>query len=348
MGRLLRSAFLAFLLVGTVGFLILVRAILTPFFFAFILAYLLNPLVNHFVDKGLPRSLAILFLYLFLGSFLFVTGILLFPLFFSEINRLVTSLPMYTLDVERTIHSLQSSYRSATIPPFVRSVLDSTIQKAEQWILHTIHTFIASLFALFPGLISLVISPILGYYLLRDAEKFKDRIRGTLPPLHREAYLTAFHRMDRVLAGFIRGQFMVAMIVGVLTGLTMTLLGLGYGVVIGVIAGVSDVIPYLGPVLGIVPAIMVALLQNPKMTFWVAVLFFIIHQLEGTIIAPKVIGDQVGLHPLLIIFVLLVGGELGGITGMLVAVPVGGLVKILLEFLFEQISQPHGGPNEKS
>jgi predicted PurR-regulated permease PerM len=141
------------------------------------------------------------------------------------------------------------------------------------------------------------------------------------------------------LGSFIRGYFLVAAIVGGLTAIAMALLGLEFALMLGIFAGLAELIPYFGPVIGAVPAIGLAVLQSKWLAAKVALAFFVIHQLEGNIISPKILGDKVGLHPLMVIFSLMAGGELYGLAGMLLAVPVAAVLRVVVVFVYIKIHE---------
>jgi predicted PurR-regulated permease PerM len=137
--------------------------------------------------------------------------------------------------------------------------------------------------------------------------------------------------VNAVVGGFIRGQLLVAIIVGVLITIMLTVLHVRYAFLIGVIAGLLEIIPYLGAFVGAAPAVIIALVTNGPLNAGLVVLGFIaINQIEGHVISPLVVGESVGLSPLIIILALLTGGELFGLAGLLLAVPVAGIIKVLL------------------
>lgn len=143
--------------------------------------------------------------------------------------------------------------------------------------------------------------------------------------------------MNGILNGFIRGQLVNAAVVGLLISAGLALLGIKYSLFIGLIAGLFDIIPYFGPIIGFIPASVLALAKSPIAVVWVLVIFVVVNQIEANIISPKIIGERVGLHPLAVIFAIFSGGELMGIVGMLIAVPVAAIVRVLLNYTLQQI-----------
>jgi predicted PurR-regulated permease PerM len=182
-----------------------------------------------------------------------------------------------------------------------------------------------------------VISPILAFYLLHDWFKIKEELLTLLPTKYRRETIAIFKDVDKVLSGVIRGQLTVALIVGVLVTIGLYFLHVKYFLLIAILASMLDVIPYFGAFIGATPAVTLALLHSPLLAFKVAILFFAIHQLEGTVIHPRILGENVGLHPLSVIFFVFVGGELGGFIGMLLGVPLAAIGKVFIRHLFNAL-----------
>jgi len=144
-------------------------------------------------------------------------------------------------------------------------------------------------------------------------------------------------RVNKVVGRFVRGQLIVSVVVGGLVALGLSLLGVRYALFLGVLAGLFDIIPYFGPVLGAIPALVLAFLRDPLTALWTLLMFVAVQQLEGSVLSPKIVGEQVGLHPLTVIFSVLAGGELLGVTGMLLAVPAAATVKVTAGFIGEKL-----------
>ena len=313
-------------------FLFVVRTAVVPFVYALILAYLLAPLVNHLERRGVNRVGAILFLYIVLAALLvlFVVGVL--PLTITELDAFADMIPTYTKEASMRLNQMQRFYSHCTLPVSLRKVVDETIVRVGH--IRSVAEFIVSLFS---HALAIVIAPILSFYMLRDLALIKDTFFALLPASESKDIGHLLRELDAVLGGFIRGHLLVSLIVGVLSFIGLTLLRIDFALLIGIVAGVFDIIPYFGPVIGALPAVIIALLESPLKAFYVAVLFLMIHQLESTIISPKILGERVGLHPLTVIFVILVGGQLAGIVGVLVAVPLTAGLKVFLLFFRGQL-----------
>lgn len=313
-------------------FLYRVRGILLPFVLGGILAYLLNPLVMLLERKQVPRALGILIVYAFLGVVLFLAGTLILPQLTREVEEILQALPQQTRRLEGLRQDVVADFQRLRLPETVRDAADGLVGRTER----LVETFAVRLAELMLGLLarlwSLVLAPVLAFYLLKDWERIRSGLLNMLPGHVRHDALSLVQDINEALQGFIRGQLIVSLAVGTMAAVGLSLFGVPYAVLIGVIAGVFDIIPYFGAVIGSIPGVALGLLQSPVLAFWIALMFVAIHQVESAIISPKVVGTTVGLHPLVVIFAVLAGGELFGILGMLAAVPVASAVKALCLF----------------
>lgn len=185
---------------------------------------------------------------------------------------------------------------------------------------------------------NLVVIPIITFYFLNDKNYFIKKTYLTIPKKYRQDAKRLGKEIDRALGEFIRGRIIVAIFVGVSTTILLLVLRVDFALLIGMIAGAVDIIPYFGPVIGIIPAAFFALLESPVKALWVVLIFIGIQQIENNIISPKVIGEGMGIHPITIILSLIIGGGIFGILGMVFAVPVVAIVKILFSFIIEKLN----------
>ncbi|MGE5559856.1 MAG: AI-2E family transporter [Chloroflexota bacterium] len=327
--RLVRVLSLLALVALAVAFLYRVRTALTPFVLAVILAYLLAPAVDFLGRRRLSRLVAIIVVYLLLfvaiGSFF----VYLIPSLVGELERLAQNLPLYTAQVRGLVEYYQLRYRHAVLPEPVRQVIDESVASVGSSLLGLVRRIVAGILSFAPQLVNVVLAPVLAFYFLLDWNAIGGRLMAALPARRRPAILAATADMDRMLGGYVRSEIIVAALVGGLSGLAMLILGLRFAVVFGVISAIGELVPYFGPFLAALPPVALALLRSPALAVKVAIAYVIIQQIEGNIIAPKIVGDHVGLHPLVVIFALLAGGSLAGVPGMLLAVPAAGVLKIL-------------------
>lgn len=314
-------------------FLWRVRGGLYPFIIALFLAYVLNPAVDYLEGKGLKRVWAIACVYVLLFAGVFFAGSRLIPVLVRELESFGQELPQMTAKSQELIDSLQWHYQNSALPHSLRAALDNGLASVQTAVQAFAAAAVAAIIDLLTHFIGLAISPVLAFYLLHDWHELSETLLRIMPARWRHETVLVLRDVDKVLAGVIRGQVTVAVIVGILVSCGLYFLDVRYALIIGILAGALDVIPYFGAFIGATPAVTVALLTSPWLALKVALLFFVIHQMEGTIIGPKILGDNIGLHPLAVIFFLFVGEELGGLVGMLLGVPAAAVGKVLLSHL---------------
>lgn len=326
--RRLLGAALLLLVLGT-G-LWRIRAILPPFLLAGVLSYLLNPLVSLLVRRGFSRLSALVFIYiavLLLGA----VGVgLIVPVVLGELNRLTEFLPGYFAQLQAMSAAFQERYSQFQIPQAVRQSLDDAFVTVQGQMIGLVSSVAQSVLGIFTALFSLLLAPVLSFYLLKDLDMLRAGLRRFLPRRDRPGVLELLGEVDSVISGFVRGQLIVAAVVGLLVMGALALLRIRFAVILGIFAGITEIIPYFGPLIGAIPALAVAAVTSPVDALKVLAAIFVIQQLESQVLSPRIIGSHVGLHPLAVIFALLAGYELFGLLGMVAAVPVAGVLRVLI------------------
>ncbi|MGI6553704.1 MAG: AI-2E family transporter [Clostridia bacterium] len=322
-------------------FLYWIRSILIPFFLAFFLAYVLNPAVEFWQEKKLSRSSSILLTYLLLIIGFALMGTYFIPIFWRQLDVLMYSIPTYTRQVHAILQDFYADYQRIIIPESLRLEIDNVIFNVEQALTGTMGQIISGLLGIFSHTFSIIISPVLAFYILLDQKEISRRFLEMIPVRWRWEFLYLWQEIDQVLMKFVRGHLLVALLVGLLTSTGFFLIGLDFPFLLGMIAGLADIIPYFGPIIGAIPALALAILHSKKMALSVLVVMVVVQQLESNIISPKVLGSSVGLHPLTVIFVLLLGGKLYGVLGMLLAVPAAAIARILLFYFASRMGHSY-------
>ncbi|MBP2625527.1 MAG: hypothetical protein H6Q68_238 [Firmicutes bacterium] len=321
------------ILVGFFYFIWLVRNALYPFIIGLLLAYMLNPIVCYLERKGLKRLWAIIILYLFLFGIVIIGGSKLLTLLISDLEYFAQDLPQIVARINEVLIFIQSQYQNSSLPYSLRLAIDEALLLAENDMQQFIGQIVNSIINIARNSIGLAISPILAFYLLHDWYEIKSKLLLILPGRWRAEWVLFFRDVDKVLSGIIRGQLTVACIVGVCVTAGLYLLQLKFALIIGILAAMFDVIPYFGPIIGAAPAVMLAILESPWLMVKVIIMFVVIQQIEGNIIHPKIIGENIGLHPLTVIFFVFVGGEVGGLIGMLLGVPLAAIGKVFMRHM---------------
>ncbi|MEA1652566.1 AI-2E family transporter [Nitrospirillum sp. BR 11164] len=328
-------------LVVGVALIWLLRGMLLPFVAGMAIAYLLDPVADRLEGFGLPRLAATCVVLLVFVVVVVLCVLLLVPLIQQQVTQLIESLPaIITWARDESMQRIRSLM--AALPPDdierLRSAASEYVGTLVGWGADFIKNLFTGGAALF-GVVSLLfITPVVAFYLLRDWDRMVATLDGWLPREHAEVIREQLRAVDRTLAGFVRGQATVCLVLGAFYALAMTAVGLNFGLVIGLIAGILSFIPYVGTVVGFGASVGVALFQFHDL--WreglVVALYILGHLLEGYVLTPKLVGDKVGLHPVWVMFALLAGGSLFGFTGVLLAVPVAAVIGVLVRFGLRQ------------
>lgn len=307
-----------------------VGSILKPFIFSIILAYLLNPIVEIFERRKIRRIFSVIIVYLIFLTLILIFALILIPRLIKDIKVLLINLPYYSLKIQDMIISFQDTYINSNLPQGLKDIIDENIIIFQNLIIETLQSVLDSVLNVFSKALNIIIVPVIVFYLLKDSGYFRKQALLVLPKKHRNKAILLFRDIDNAFGRFIRGQIIVAMFIGILTTIALSIIDVKYAVFLGLFAGLSNIIPYFGPIIGIIPTVIFALFDSPAKALYAAAAFILIQQIESGILTPKIIGESVGVHPVYVILSLFVGGRLMGIAGMIIAVPV--LVAIKLTF----------------
>ena len=311
------------------------RRVLTPFFIAFALAYLLDPVTDRLESLKISRTFSVLVL--MAGVFSLVTGIglLIYPLLKLQAEHLVSNLPNYIAIMQEWMYPLLGVVGE---PEKIQGILNRELLKVGELPLKVISSItsilwssVAGLFSFILLLANLVIIPVVMFYLLRDYDLINKKMLSFVPARSREQVLSLIKEIDGVLAGFVRGQLIVGLIMAGLYSIGLFFCGTPMSLFIGLLAGLASLVPYLGLVFGFVPAAILTFMQTQDwvLVFGVAGVFAVVQGLEGMIITPRIVGEKIGLHPVAIILAVLLGAEFFGLVGVIVSVPVAAALNVL-------------------
>jgi predicted PurR-regulated permease PerM len=338
-----RKVFLSLLFIGGVLFLWRVRKLALPFLIAAGIAYILHPLVALLEKRAVPRYLAIILVYLVIGVSLGLVFFAIRPFILREWESILDVIPEQKERLEGARLEALKEMSRLPWPALAERLLNEAAVRLEQMIMDVAGRVDEVLLTVATGFFHLLLSPFLAYFLLRDWPGIKKGFISLFPAKKKDEVLHLALEINEVISGFLRGQLIIAFIVGTASALGFLLLGIRYSILLGILVGAFEIVPYFGPVIGSTPAVIFALLDSPIKAVWVVLLLIVINQLEAAFLSPKVVGMSVGLHPLTVIFSLLAGAEIMGILGMLIAVPVAGVFKVILSYTFQHMIQT---PNE--
>lgn len=338
-------ACLAIALVGIILFIYrygdrLVKITL-PFLMATVIAYLVHPLVVRMERRKIPRTYGIIILYMLFILFLLVVTIYIVPEVINNSKELMTTLPDIAAGYQGLFDRVMSFIRSSKWPPDVKNTIyneaQSGIRIVQSYLTEVLKKSLVTLVRVMSAAFDLVLAMIIAYYFIKDAAFFREGALSLIPRRWRNGFVNAGREINGILSNFIQGQLTTALIVGSLETIGLLLVKVKYPLVLGAVGGLANIIPYFGPILGAIPAVAVALLDSPVKAVWTVMVFAIVQQIDNSFISPKIIEGRLGLHPVTTILAVLAGGEFLGIPGMLVAVPVTAILKVIVKRLIEAV-----------
>ncbi|MEW5946027.1 MAG: AI-2E family transporter [bacterium] len=315
-------------------FLNRVGYVLSIFAVSAAIAYIINPAVDFLAARRVPRPLAVLGVFVLFVLILGGIALAVLPRVVAQFNELIGNLPDYFAGLERLWTRAVELARKTELPEGARAIpgkMAEHLQGAGTEIGGRVYNATINFLSKLPGL---VIIPILVYYFLNDGARMRRGFITSLPPGARGEADALIDRLNRALGGYIRGQVKLCLLMGVLTWLALAAAGVKYSLIFGFIAGVTEFIPYIGPVLGIIGPLIFAFFVSWTMVVKVLIVFLVLQLVENNLLAPRVMSGDVGMHPALIMFVLMAGGQVGGIGGMIAALPAAVTLKALFEHFY--------------
>ena len=320
--------------------LYLLAPVLTPFVAAALLAYIGDPLADRLQRLRFPRTLAVVTVFLLTFLFLSLLLLLVGPLIRQQIAALFSALPSIIGQIDQVWLPKLDSFIGLEIGDEVG--LGAFVMEYKEmvgsWGASLLSSVTSTGSMLAAAVLSLFLIPILTFYLLRDWDSLLAHFGALVPPSQRETVFALARDTDEVLGGFLRGQLLVMFALAVIYSLGLSLVGLEFAIAIGVVSGLVSFVPYLGFVFGIsIAALTVAFEPNPLLhLLGVFATFTIAQMFEGSVLTPKLVGDRIGLHPVMVIFAIAAGGQLFGFFGILLALPAAAVLSVVIRFAFHR------------
>lgn len=309
-------------------FLYLIRDILAIIFVAAILAAALDPWVDRLQEKKIPRPVSILALYVIGLGVIVLALILIVPVMTTELRSLANNFPIY---YEKVLDAFGQFRESTVATNSFTNILESWAANLGQ----TGKSVFSTLSGIFGGIIFLIAILVITFYLIVEKDNMRRFIESVTPKKYHAYAIQLYNRVQKKIGSWLSGQLSLMIIVAILVYIGLLILGVRYTLLLALIAGLTEIIPYVGPTIGAIPAILIALTDSPFKALLVVILYVIIQQLENSVIVPKVMKRAVGLNPIVVIVVILIGGKIAGILGALLAVPIATIASVLLKDFFE-------------
>lgn len=308
---------------------LMVRTITLSILVAAMLAYFLNPMVKS-VRKRLKISdnLAILTVFLIVILIFLILGFTVFPKTISDIKNLIIKFPEYYKQTLESINDFFNQYElfkginldNELIIDNISKIYKKQTANAGNLLVNSAKNVMSFVF-------SLVLTPIFAFYFLKDKDKIKEKFKAMIPEARKERLIRLFSNIHNDMTKYIIGKIKMAIFVGFATFIMLLALGVEFSFVIGIITCVADIVPYVGPLMGLIPAFVFAFIDSPIKALWIFVLYILIQWVENNIVGPKILSKETGFHPIVVLFLLILGAALFGFLGMILSVPIALVIK---------------------
>jgi len=336
--RYLQIAFGFGALVVAIIVLYLLRDFLGAFVLGAAIAFLIQPAIARLVALGVPRVLAIVIIFLVIIAVLAGLVLLIVPLVVSEVGQLQRQAPALAAAAQDRINSLQGSpIQIFGIDVDIKGTTATISSHLREYLLGQAGNAVTIGVSALTTLLQLVLMFIVAFLLALDAAAFRRVLRRLVPNDYRTDFDQIWRKVRKMLYAYVRGQLIIAGLIGILSGIACLALGLPDAIALGMLAGVTALIPYLGPFIGAIPAILVGLAASPVKALLVAAIYFLISNVILNFVYPKVMGDAVRLSPILVIVAFIAGFSWAGILGMFVAVPLAATLRILFDHIYPRL-----------
>lgn len=326
-----RLVLLALAAVVGVWLAIMLRDILIQVLIATILAAGITPITTQLTRIGLPRGLSVILIYLLLILAIIGLGFLLVPPVLGEVQSLITQAPSFGA---RFVHSLDDLQKQFPFLPPLGPTLQSQLQQlgnSAGAIFVQALNIIGVALGVFGGLLTAILTLLVTFYLVVDGQRIRDYLLSFLPLGQRPRVRRVTDAIGQRMGGWLLGQIALSASIGLASFIALALIGVNNALLLAVVAAVAELLPIIGPWIAAIPAVIVAFTQDPVKALLTIIAYIIIQQIESNLLAPRIMGRAVRLHPLAVILALLAGASLFGIIGALIAVPVASAISVILD-----------------
>jgi predicted PurR-regulated permease PerM len=312
--------------------------VLLLFFLSWLLAFVLTPVARWLRRLGLPHTLGVALVYLGLAATFVTIGLLIVPAVVSQTVQLANSLPALADDLQHRADEVHAALIARGLPEAQLSeVYRNAIARAEGIGTQALSNSLTVATTVVNGFLRATLVLILSFYIMLDGEKIGRAFVGLMPARYQEGASSALDQIDRTFGGFVRGQLIQALIYGFGTWFVMQVAGLPYGLVLSLLAGVAMVIPFIGPYLAMAPPIVLAVILTPGSVWWVFLLLFVLQFAVLNVLAPRIMSQSVGIHPLLVFAAVLIGAQVAGGWGAIFGVPVAAMLLLLARVFYQRV-----------
>lgn len=316
-----------FLILGLIALAIMLKDVIVLVLLSFILATALGPVVDRIQKKGIPRTLAILSVYVVAGLAVYLLFRAIVPTIVDQINLLSSNRQFYIEQINSIFARTPQEFQDST-----REILNELPGKIKDI---SLSGFLSSALGIFSGFFGFLAVLVLTFYFLVDKDGIEKTFVFYMPDDYKKRGLRVFGKIARNMSLWFRGQLLLSFIIGLITYIGLLIIGVDFALTLAVIAAFTEIIPVLGPVLGGIPAFLVALADEPIKGLYVLIFYMVVQIIEGHFLVPQIMKKSLGLSPAFIIISILIGARLFGILGIILAIPVASALSVIIEEIHE-------------
>lgn len=307
----------------------IIRELIYLIIVSFIISYSLKPAYVKFVENGINKKLSAIFLIAIFFIVLILCMVIIIPYIFREGSSIKNAIS----GLQEIVDKINYSVALLKDNKVMQGIINSVYEKSNVILNNVLSNALNMAVNIGEDLLSFAVIPIIVYYFLADGDRINNRILMLFPVSLRVIVKKICGDIDKILGRYIVSQFILCAIIGVMTFSILIVLHVDFPIILALLNACFNIIPYFGPIFGAIPAVIIALMKSQTTAIYTIIALYIIQQVEGDIISPKITGESVSMHPLVVILLLILGGKLGGLLGMILAIPIGVILKIIYEDL---------------
>lgn len=316
-----------------------IEIILLPMILTGLLYYLLNPIVDWLEKYKVSRTVGISIVFVLIAILLVWGLAVAIPSIQNQVVSFAKNVPTYIQEIETQVTAMLQDEQFEQFRPTVLGILekinDQIVAFAQKFSSSAVNWASSLISTASQIIVAILIMPFILFYLLRDGKQLKGHITRYLPTKWRQSIGTVLTDVNNQLSNYVRGQVTVAIIVALMFSIMFSVIGLSYPVTLGIMAGFLNLIPYLGSFLAMIPAVILGFIAGPLMLIKVLIVFMVEQTIEGRFVTPLIIGSSLSIHPITILFVLLTAGQMYGVLGVLLGIPIYASIKVVVKAAFE-------------
>ncbi|AYW49172.1 AI-2E family transporter [Tetragenococcus halophilus] len=319
---------------------VIISNILMPIIIALLLYYLFNPAVDFMERHKIKRVWGIVIL--FASVVLLLAGgiVLVIPLLDSQISNLTETFPLFINNfidsTQAFVDDFSGNEIADNVISQVKGFVDNFSADIGNYVSEGLTRFSSVVTSITSVVMTIVIAPIILFFLLKDAKKFTNGVLAVTPPKWRADLIRVATEINVKVGSYIKGQLVIAVANGVMIFIGFTIIGLDYSGILGLAGGILSLVPYIGPTLTFIPAFVIALLTSWTEVFLLIVVWIVVQFVEGNFVEPNIMGRQLNIHPLTIIIILLIMGDLLGLFGLVFGVPIYAILRVIVNYIFQK------------